>query len=411
MKDWTVKQVEAVKAPGRHRVSANLYLQAEASPYGGVTKSWLFRYMRHGQPHGYGLGSVELVSLAEARDAALACRKMLREGIDPIEAKRAREMAAKLERASIMTFADCAERYIATHRAGWRNDKHAGQWEATLATYAYPIFGQLPVAAVDTALVMKALEPIWTEVPETASRLRGRIEAVLGWATVRQYRAGDNPARWRGHLDKLLPARAKVRAVNHHTALPYADLPGFMAELRDQHGVAARCLEFVILTAARTGEAIGAKWPEIDSAAKLWRVPAERMKAGREHVVPLSDRAIEILEAMPRTGAFVFGGAREGRPLSNTAMLMAMRRMGRGDLTTHGFRSTFRDWAAERTAYPRDVAEMALAHTIGDKVEAAYRRGDLLAKRTRLMRDWGRYCTTPLAPGAVVELHAARAGR
>jgi integrase len=400
-----VREVAAVREPGKHRVSRNLYLQLT----GAGARSWLFRYMRHGKPHWHGLGSVELVTLAEARDAALACRKTLRDGIDPIDAKQAERMQEKLASASAMTFKQCAERYIASHRTGWRNSKHAGQWEATLATYTYPTFGQLPVASVDTTLVMKALEPIWTEIPETASRVRGRIEAVLNWATVRQFRVGDNPARWRGHLQKLLPARSKVRAVEHHAALPYAELPGFMAELREQVGSAARCLEFVILTVARTGEAIGAKWPEFDFAAKLWRVPAERMKAGKEHVVPLSDRAIEILSKLPRTGDFVFEGAREGRPLSNTAMLMLMRRMGRGDLTTHGFRSTFRDWAAEHTAYPRDVAEMALAHTIGDKVEAAYRRCDLLTKRTRMMRDWAKFCASPpQAKGEVVEMASRR---
>jgi integrase len=409
MKDWTVKQVEAIRAPGRWRVSKNLYLQVEASPAVGVTKSWLFRYMRYGRPRWHGLGSVELVSLAEAREAALACRKMLREGLDPIEAKQAERLQAKIASASAMTFKACAERYIASHRAGWRNGKHAGQWEATLATYAYPTFGGLPVAAVDTALVMKTLEPIWIVKPETASRVRGRIEAVLDWATVRQFRTGPNPARWRSHLDKLLPARAKVRAVEHHAALSYADLPGFMAELRDQHGTAARCLEFVILTLARTGEAIGSKWSEFDFAAKLWRVPAERMKAGKEHVVPLSDRAIEILTKLPRTGDFVFEGARAGRPLSNTAMLMLLRRMGRSDLTVHGFRSSFRDWAGETTAHPREVIEHALAHRLKDKAEAAYARGDLLAKRTRMMRDWSRYCgTAPGEAGKVVAMHMHR---
>ena len=283
MKDWTVKQVEAVKAPcSPRRMSKNLYLQVEASPHGGVTKSWLFRYMRDGRPRWHGLGPVDLVTLAEAHDKVLACRKMLLDGIDPIEAKRAERMQAKLASASAMTFKECAERYIAAHRTGWRNGKHAGQWEATLATYAYPTFGQLPVAAIDTALVMKALESIWTEKPETASRTRGRIEAVLDWATARQFRTGDNPARWRGHLDKLLPARAKVRAaVEHHAALPYADLPGFMADLPAQAGTAARCLEFVILTGARTGEAIGAQWSEFDLAGKTWTVPASRMKAGK----------------------------------------------------------------------------------------------------------------------------------
>jgi integrase len=413
MKDWTVAQVKAESRPGAWRVSRNLYLQVEPTADGGVAKSWVFRYMRHGKGRWHGLGSLELVTLAEARDKALAGRKMLLEGVDPIEARHAEQLQAKLASASAMTFKACAERYIASHRAGWSNGKHAAQWEATLATYAEPVIGDLPVAAVDTGMVIKILEPIWTVIPETASRVRGRIEAVLGWASARGYRTGDNPARWRNHLDKLLPARGKIAKVQHHAALPYDELPAFMVDLRAQIGTAARCLEFTILTAARTGEAIGAQWPEFDFRAKTWTVPGSRMKAGKAHVVPLSDRAIEILTTLPRLGDFVFEGARPGQPLSNTAMLMLMRRMGRGDLTTHGFRSTFRDWTAERTAYPRDVAEMALAHTIGDKVEAAYRRGDLLAKRRRLMADWSHYCTTPpRTDSAVVELHpAVRAGR
>jgi integrase len=306
-----------------------------------------------------------------------------------------------------MTFKDCAERYIAAHRAGWQNDKHAGQWEATLATYCYPVFGQLPVAAVDTALVMKALEPIWTEKTETGNRVRGRIEAVLGWATVRQFRTGDNPARWRGHLQKLLPAPAKVRAVKHHAALPYVELPAFMIELRKHTGTSARCLEFTIKTAARTGESIRAEWIEFDFKAKTWTVPGSRMKARTPHIVPLSDHVIDLLNRLPRTGKFVFEGARAGRPISNTAMLMLLRRMGRGDLTVHGFRSTFKDWASEMTSHPDIVSEMALAHTIPEKVQKAYRRGDLLAKRTRLMRDWDRYCTSlPRAKGDVVEMAA-----
>ncbi len=269
------------------------------------------------------------------------------------------------------------------------------------------MFGDLPVAAVDTALVTKAIEPVWTLKPETASRVRGRIESVLDWAKARGYRAGDNPARWRGHLDNLLPARSKVRRVEHHAALPYGEAAAFMAELRRQEGMAARALEFAILTAARTSEVLGARWGEINIAERLWTVPGERMKAGREHRVPLSDAAMAIIEAMAerRQGEFVFAGARGGT-LSNMAMLMLLRRMGRGDLTAHGFRSTFRDWAAERTNFPADVAEMALAHTVADKVEAAYRRGDLFAKRRQLAEAWARFCDAPAAAGQVVPLRA-----
>ena len=295
-----------------------------------------------------------------------------------------------------------------------RERKHAAQWEATLATYAEPIIGALPVQAVDTALVMKVLEqevrdaldkptaPLWTARPETASRLRGRMESILDWAKVRGHREGENPARWRGHLDKLLPARAKVRKVKHHAALPYDEVPNFMTVLRAQEGIAARALEFAILTAARTGEVIGARWGEIDIGEKLWTVPAIRMKAGKEHRLPLSARAVAILKEMKplrqvsdgqnEADAFVFPGGKHGKPLSNMAFLMLLRRMKHDDLTAHGFRSTFRDWAAERTNFPSEVAEMALAHAVGDKVEAAYRRGDMFERRRRMMTAWATFC-------------------
>ena len=275
--------------------------------------------------------------------------------------------------------------YIASHSAGWRNAKHAAQWGTTLATYAYPVFGSLPVAAVDTGLVMKALEPIWSTKPETAGRVRGRNESVLDWAKVRGYRDGENPARWKGHLIQLLPSLTKVTKVKHHAAMPYAELPAFLIALRARPAMAARALEFAILTAARTGEVLGARWQEMDLEARIWMVPAERMKAGREHRVPLSDAAVAILKAIYRTGDLVF-------PLSNMALLMLLRRMGHGELTAHGFRSTFRDWASETTNHPRDVVEMALAHAIADKTEAAYRRGDLFEKRRRLMVEWEAYC-------------------
>jgi integrase len=280
-----------------------------------------------------------------------------------------------------------------SHQAGWKNPKHRAQWPSTLSTYVYPHFGKLPVQDVDVALVMKAVEPIWTTKPETASRVRGRIESILDWATARGYRHGENPARWRGHLDALLPTKTKVRRVQHHAALPYAQLPAFLAELRQQDGIGAKALEFAILTAARTGEVMGAKWSEIDFEARLWTVPAERMKAGREHRVPLSEPALAILKAMRevREGDFVFPGGRAGRGISNMAMIMTLRRMGRGDLTAHGFRSTFSDWCAEQTDFPAEAREMALAHTVSDKVEAAYRRGDLFQKRRDLMDAWANY--------------------
>jgi integrase len=404
MRDWTVRQVEAVKQPGRHRVSKNLYLQAEATARGTVTKAWLFRYMRHGRAHWHGLGPIDLVTLAEARDAAIACRKTLREGIDPIEVKRAKEMQAKLAGANVVTFRGCAELYIKAHQSGWRNARHASQWPSSLHAHVFPIFGERPVAEIDTALVLQAIEPIWRAIPETASRVRARIEAVLDWAAARQFRSGDNPARWRGHLDKLLPARSKVRPVQHHPALDWHDVPAFMAELHQRSGISARALEFTILTAARSGEAIGARWEEFDFGAKLWRVPGTRMKAGREHIVPLSDRALEILTELPRIGDFVFPGRGRGRPIGEIAMWAALRRMGRTDVTVHGMRSAFKTWASEATSHANIVTEQALAHLIPDKVERAYRRGDLILKRTRLMRDWSKFCSGPATErGGVVQ--------
>ena len=327
-------------------------------------------------------------------------------GIDPIDARQGDRASAKLDAAKAMTFRQCAEAYINAQKAGWSNAKHGAQWPATLATYAYPIFGDLPVQAIDVGLVTKALEPIWNTKTETASRLRGRIEAVLDWATVRGYRQGDNPARWRGHLDKILPQRAKVQKVQHHSALPYAEIGDFMTKLREQDSTSALALEFLILTAARTGEVIGAAWNEIDFAEALWTVPDERMKAKKEHRIPLSKPALAILQRLHahRTGDYVFPGAKPNSPLSNMAMLKLLERMDLADLTVHGFRSTFRDWAAERTNFPREVAEHALAHSLPDKVEAAYRRSDLFEKRRQLLDAWARFCDQPAAAGKVVPI-------
>jgi integrase len=405
----TALEVARAKKPGLYGDGKGLALRIGRS---AAAKSWVFRYMLDGRAREMGLGALSDVSLAEARARAREYRKMLKDDEnpkDPIEARRERRQARRIERASAMTFRDCAERYIAAQRTGWRNPKHAAQWPATLAAYVYPVFGSLPVQAVDVGLVMKALEPIWTAKPETASRVRGRIESVLDWATARGHRAGENPARWRGHLDNLLPRRSKVRRVEHHAALPYAEIGPFMAELRQQEGIAARSLELAILTAARTGEVIGARWAEIDEEARLWVIPGERMKAGREHRVPLSEPALAILRKMAasRESEFVFPGGRAGRPLSNMAMLQLLRRMGRGDLTVHGFRSSFADWCAEKTNTPSEVREMALAHTVGDSVEAAYRRSDLVDKRHQLAEAWARYCATPEAAANVVAFAAA----
>jgi integrase len=316
-----------------------------------------------------GLGPEREVTLAEARSKAAEARRQLVDGVDPISARHGRRAQERLQKAGTITFAECAKKYIAAHRAGWRNVKHAEQWQNTLDTYAGPILGQLAAQDVDTALVLRVLEPIWSRKSETASRLRGRIERILDYARVRGYRNGENPARWRGHLDKLLPSALNRKNRKHHAALPYDEMSALMEELRVSQATAARALEFTILTSARTNEVIGATPKEIDFSKGLWTIPAERMKSGREHRVPLSPRAIEIVKAQS-AGVHLFPGMKDDSSLSNMAMLELLRRMGRDDLTVHGFRSTFCDWAAECTRYPREVCEMALAHAISDKVSS-----------------------------------------
>lgn len=296
-----------------------------------------------------------------------------------------------------INFRQCSEQFIEAHKPSWSNPKHAAQWTSTLKTYAYPIIGALPVSQITdqhgTDLILKILSPIWHNKTETASRVRGRVEQILDWARVRGYRAGDNPARWKGHLDHLLPSKSKIAPVKHHAAMPFAEVPDFICELRKQTGIAARALEFTILTAARTSEVIGAKRDEIDKAARMWIIPPERMKGRREHRVPLSDTAMAIISNLPTTGEYLFPGRKPGKPMSNMAMLNLLRRMGiRDQVVTHGFRSTFRDWGSETGNYPNELLEMAIAHAVGDKVEAAYRRGDLLSKRRALMSDWESFC-------------------
>ena len=375
-----------------------LYLQCTANADEILRKSWLFRFAINGRERYMGLGSLDVVSLLEARRMATECRRLHLAGIDPIEHRNAARMQAALEASKAMTFDECRDTYIKAHSAGWRNAKHRQQWESTLNTYCSSLFGKVSVQAIDVTLVMKALEPIWTTKPETASRVRGRIESILDWAKVRGLRTGENPARWRGHLDHLLPARNKVRKVKHHSALPYTEMEVFMAELRGRDGIAARALEFAIFTATRTNEVIGARWDEFDLAATVWTIPESRMKAGREHRVPLSDGAVAIIEAMrsARQNDYIFAGDRRST-LSNMALLMALRRMKRDAVTAHGFRSTFRTWAAEQTIFPREVVEAALAHTVGNNVEAAYQRGDLFDKRRKLMDAWSFYCNAPNA--------------
>jgi len=383
-----MKIVKTTK-PGLYGDGNGLYLQITIA---GV-KSWMFRYMLAGKARGMGLGPVHTIGLAEARAKALDCRRLLLDGIDPLDAKTAKRAEQKIADAKNVTFEECAKAYIDAHRTGWKNAKHADQWTNTLTTYAYPVFKSLPVATVDTTLVMKVLEPIWTTKTETATRVRGRIESILDWATVRGYRAGENPARLKGHLDTLLPRRSRVQTVKHHPALPYAELPKFMKALHAEDGIAALALKLLILTATRTNEVIGATWPEFKLDEGIWVIPAERMKMRKEHRVPLSTAAVELVKAQEKVkqGDYVFPGGRNKKPLSNMAMLQLLERMKRDDITVHGFRSTFRDWAGETTHYPREVCEAALAHGIKDKAEAAYARGDLFEKRRALMQDWAAY--------------------
>ena len=409
----TAAKVRTAK-PGRYGDGGGLYLLVR----GPEAKFWLFRYTAEGKAREAGLGAAggpSAVSLADARVKARQLHDMAREGRDPLlerDAERdARAARAKLAEIRLMTFRQVADAYIAAHEASWRNARHRQQWTNTLEAHAHPILGDLPVADVDTGAVMRVLEPIWHETPETASRVRGRIESILDYAKARGWRDAENPARWRGHVANMLPRRSKLNPVTHHPALTWRAIGAFMAELKKQEGLGALALRFTILAAARTGETLGARWPEIDMAGALWTVPAPRMKAGREHRVPLSDAVLAILRAVTplrddARGDRVFPGVRAGASLSSSAMLAALSRMGRAGLTVHGFRSTFRDWAAE-TGQPWDVAEQALAHTIGNAVQAAYQRGDLLERRRKLMDTWAAFCARPEASGNVVPLRRA----
>jgi integrase len=395
----TAKKVEKLKRPGRYGDGHGLYLQV-LSP---SNRSWLLRFERNGRERWMGLGPLHTFTLKEARERARKARQQLADGIDPLVAKQEQAAQQRLEAAKAMTFGQCVEQYLETHDLAWKNQKHAAQWRMTLTKYC-KVISNLPVKDIDTDLVLRVLSPLWKTRTETAKRLRGRIERVLAWAKGRGLRSGENPARWDGHLDEMLAAPGKVAPVRHHPALPFTELPAFLTELRQREGISAKALEFLILTAARTGEVMGARWSEIDLAAKVWTIGAERMKARKEHKVPLSDRAVKILQSLPREDGnpYLFIGGKKGAPLSNMAMLELMKGMRPG-YVPHGFRSTFRDWAAERTNYPNHVIEMALAHKIGDKVEAAYRRGDLFDKRRKLMDAWSQYCTAkPVEAGAKV---------
>lgn len=396
----------AVKSakPGRHADGGGLYLLVKETG----AKSWLFRATIAGKVRDVGLGSAlpGAITLAQARELAREKAREAASGAVPVSdrTKRAKDAKAALaEQSKAKTFKQVAEGYIDLKESGWRNAKHKAQWRSTLETYAYPEFGNLPVAEVTTDHVMDVLRPIWTSKPETASRLRGRIENVMDAAKVQGLRSGENPARWRGHLDFLLPKPNKL-ARGHHASLPYAELPAFMADLKGREALAAKALQFAILTATRSGEVLGASWAEIDLDGAIWTIPADRMKAAKEHRVPLSARAVEILkevQGLNTTGlkeAAVFP-SNSGGQLSGMAMAMLLRRMERPDITVHGFRSTFREWAGETTAYAREVVEHALAHQLADKAEAAYQRGSLFPKRVKLMQAWADYCTSPVADG------------
>lgn len=389
-------------AEGMHNDGDGLYLNVRASG----SRSWIFRYRDRvtGKLRDKGLGAFPAVSLSAARAEVDKLRSDLRAGNDPIQAKREAVQTAKLERGKEKTFKECRDAFIKAHKAGWRNAKHCQQWTNTLDTHAAGLL-PLPVQAIDTGLVLGALEPIWTAKTETATRVRQRIEAVLDWATARGYRTGENPARWRGHLQNLLPDAAKVKKVIPRAALPYPVMGAFWKDLAAVDTLAGKALRLQILTATRPSEATGAHWDEVDLAAKVWTIPGDRMKAGKEHRVPLSAELVAMLEAMPHRTGWVFpGSGRKPGPLTIAATLKLLKELRPG-LTAHGFRSTFRDWAADQTGYPRDVAEMALAHTIKDKSEAAYRRSDMLERRARLMQDWATYCATvPVAAGNVTPI-------
>lgn len=406
-------QVTKLTKPGLYGDGGGLTLQI--TPTGA--KSWLFRYMVAGKPFGMGLGPTHTVSLAEARQKALDARKLLVDGINPLTAKKQSQIAAALASARMITFDQCAEAYILAHKASWKNAKHGDQWTNTLKTYASPVFGHLPVAEIDTGLVVKCLAPIWESKTETASRVRGRIESVLGWATTSGYRTGENPARWKGHLENLLATISKSSRTKNHPSLPWQRIGAFMSALRAREGVAARAVEFAILTACRSGEVRGARWAEFDTAGKVWTIPAERMKAKREHEVPLSEAALALLQSMARDSDVVFAGTK-GQPLSDMSLTAVIRRMNGNDkpiwadasgdgITVHGFRSSFRMWAAETTSYPREVAEHALAHQLPDAVERAYQRGSQFAKRAALMAEWAVYCATAQADAVVKPIRGA----
>jgi len=385
----TALKVKKEAKPGWYSDGLGLYLQV--SPSG--TKSWVYRYQKSGKERRHGLGAFPTVTLEQARKAANECRLLRNEGLDPIDRKKEVKQERDLKSNSNKTFKECSLAYIDAHKSAWKNAKHESQWRNTLETYVYPVMGDTHVQHVDVEIVLKVLEPIWHTKTETASRIRQRIENILDWATVRNYRKGENPARWRGHLDKTLPKRTKVQKVVHFAAMSYSDLPQFFKQLRGIDTITAKALAFTILTATRSNESRYASPDEINLDTKEWIIPDERMKADREHRVPLSEEALKIIQELDgiSTNQFIFPGLREGKPISDSSLLNLLKSYY-PKLTVHGFRSTFRDWCAEMTSHPREVAEAALAHTLKDKTEAAYQRGDLFKKRQKLMKEWTSYC-------------------
>lgn len=395
------------KKPGYYADGGGLYLQVTAAG----SRSWIYRFALAGRRREMGLGPFPDVSLADARVAAATARTVVKAGRDPIAEREAARDGARLAQARKVTFDVAAEQFIADHEATWKNKKHRQQWRNTLATYVSPTIGSLSVAAIDKADITRVLDPIWKTKPETASRVRGRIETILNWATGRGHRDGENPARWRGHLDSVYQARAKVRRVKHHAAIAIDDMPSVYAGLSKANGISYRAVRFTILTAVRAGETTGATWSEFDPEAAVWTIPAERMKMAREHRVPLSREALAIVRELYdlRTSERVFPGQRKGRPLSIASLSKSLKVAAGKGLTTHGCRSTFKDWASERSTFPREASEMALAHAIGDKTEAAYRRGELMKKRAAMMQAWAAFVTTPRKAGNVVTLERAAA--
>jgi len=388
-KQLTALKVKKLKEAKSYPDGDGLYLQISKSG----NKTWFYRYQKAGKDHKHGLGSYPTVTLDRARNKARACNVLRDKGIDPIEHKKQQVLDEELEKLKGITFEKCAIAYIDAHKAGWKNRKHEQQWRNTLKTYAYPYIGKLAVKSIDTGLVLKVLEPIWNEKTETATRVRQRIENILDWAKVRKYRSGENPALWRGHLDKILPKPTKVTKVKHFNAMPYVNVPKYFKKLRKTETLAAKSLAFIILTASRNGEARGATWDEIDLKKGVWELPSERMKADRPHRVPLSKEAIKVLKEAKKLsrGEYVFSGLKKDKPISE-ATIRNLIKTDHSDVTIHGFRSSFRDWCAEMTNYPREVAEAALAHTLKDKTEAAYQRGDIFVKRKKLMDAWASYC-------------------